>query len=152
MKITHLTPELFHKNRKHLVNFIRHNGDKRITQEAINWVRKASPEVVNEPETIVLAAVEDKQIVGLLVAVRYGIDESFIVVHRNTRNHHIAKQMVSIALSEVSKIYGRIATDNIPSLKVCLDNGMVAFHLFTGPTGKPTLWVGAGEWTKEDVL
>jgi hypothetical protein len=41
--------------------------------------------------------------------------------------------------------------DNIPSLKLCFSIGMVAFDLFTGVTGKPTLWLGIGKWDREEV-
>lgn len=152
MNIRNLTPSLFQKYRHKLVEFIRKNGDRRITKEALDWVRTVRPERLEEAENVVLVAVQDKKVIGMVIAINYGIEESFIVVHRHHRNHNIAKQMVQNVISQLSKIYGRIATDNIPSLKVCLDNNMVAFDLFIGPTGKPTLWLGGGDWSKADVL
>lgn len=152
MKILHLNYLKVEKYRKNIVNFIKKNGDRRITKEAINWVSKAGQQDIDREGTILLACMDMNKVVGVLIAADYGREESFIVVHKGYRNQNIAKTMVKECIQNVGKIYGRIAVDNTPSLKVCLDNDMVAFHLFEGPTGKPTLWLGGGNWTKEDVL
>jgi hypothetical protein len=109
-------------------------------------------EQFNQEGTLVTLAVKEKKTIGILIISQYGIDESFMAVHKQFRNKHVAQQMVTQAYEKLGKMYGRVALDNMPSLKVCLANGMVAFHLFNGPTGKPTLWLGGGNWKKEDVL
>ncbi|GAA0376392.1 GNAT family N-acetyltransferase [Bacillus horti] len=152
MNIKNLSPAQFERHRAKLTLFIQKNGDKRITKDAIEWVKRVNPTRLSEEETVVIVASEGNKVIGVLIAANYGIEEGVIVVDRRNRNHSIAKRMVQTVISQLNKIYGRIALDNIPSLKVCLDNGLVAFHLFEGPTGKPTVWVGGGEWTKEDVL
>ncbi|WP_202081375.1 GNAT family N-acetyltransferase [Caldalkalibacillus salinus] len=152
MIVRNLTGHQVEKYKKKIVDFIKRHGDKRITREAIQWVRQTNAAQVAQDGTVLMCALDQNKVVGVLIAVDYGMMESFIVVHRQYRNQHVAKQMVKEVVSSMGKIYGRVAMDNAPSLKVCLDNDMVAFHLFEGPTGKPTLWLGGGNWSKEDVL
>jgi hypothetical protein len=152
MQLLSLTEQQLIKQRRNLIQFFRLHGDHRITKDAYNWIKKASQEDLGHAGTIVLCAVEERKIVGVLIAANYGIDESLIAVHKKHRNKHTAKEMVQHTISLLGKLYGRVALDNIPSLKVCLENQMVAFRLFEGPTGKKTLWLGGGAWKKDDVL
>jgi RimJ/RimL family protein N-acetyltransferase len=152
MQWINLSSAQFFRSRKQLIQFFRYYGDKRITKEGMDWIRGVKQEEFDQPGTLVLCVVHNKKIIGVLIISNYGINESFIAVHKQYRNQDIAQQMVAYALNQFGKIYGRVALDNIPSMKICLDNGMVAFHLFTGPTQKPTLWMGGGNWKKEDVL
>jgi hypothetical protein len=152
MQLLSLTDQLLAKKRRHLIQFFRLHGDRRITKDAYDWIQKVKSEDLEQEGTLILCAIEQKKLVGVLIASNYGIDESFITVHKNNRNKHTAQKMVQQTIEQLGKLYGRIAMDNIPSLKVCLDNNMVAFHLFFGPTGKPTLWLGGGNWNKADVL
>jgi hypothetical protein len=135
-----------------MITFFRYHGDRRITKDSIQWIKQAKKSNIEHPGTFSLCVVEENKLVGVLIISEYGIDESFMAVHKSYRNQDIALRMVDYSYKELGKIYGRVAMDNIPSLKVCLDNGMVAFHLFNGPTGKPTLWLGGGDWDKKDVL
>lgn len=152
MRIVILSGHQLNKNRKRIISFIQKNGDRRITNDAIRWVKQANVEDVAQEGTLLICALEQHHLIGIAFVVNYGIDESFIIVHHKHRKHHVATTMVKEVTHRLGKIYGRIATDNIPSLKLCLNNGMVAFDIFTGPTGKPTLWLGGGAWKKEDVL
>lgn len=152
MQLLSLTEQQLNKQRRNLIRFFRFHGDHRITKDAYNWIQKANQEDLDHPGTLILCALEDKKIVGVIIAANYGIDESLIAVHKKHRNKHTAQNMVQQTLTLLGKLYGRVALDNIPSLKVCLENQMVAFHLFDGPTGKKTFWLGGGAWKKDDVL
>ncbi|GGK17639.1 hypothetical protein GCM10010965_08320 [Caldalkalibacillus thermarum] len=152
MKLHKLTSAQVEKYRRALITFLKRHGDRRITRTGINWLEQADATQLSSAGTLVLCALKEKKLIGLLIVSNYGIDESYIAVHQHYRDKDIAKQMVQYAIHSLGKLYGRVALDNIPSLKVCLANDMVAFHLFNGPTGKLTLWVGGGDWTKEDVL
>jgi hypothetical protein len=55
------------------------------------------------------------------------------------------------AQQQLGKVYTRVAYDNIPSLKLCFRCGLTAFAMTKGPTGKPTLWLGGGDYQKEEV-
>lgn len=138
-----------------IVKFIKRYGDKRITRTAIEKINDVSTSqsiTLNKDGHYALCALEGNKLVGFLMVVDYGREESIIVIHKHYRNQDLAQRMVQQTIDTLTKLYGRVAIDNIPSLKVCLSNGMVAFDLFKGPTGKPTLWLGGGNWSKEDVL
>ena len=152
MQWHNLTFNRFTKVKDKIIDFFKQHGDKRITRDGINWIKQATPESFETPGTLVLCVVDQKVLVGVVIVANYGIEESFIAVHKRYRNQDIGNKMVEYVVSSLGKIYGRIAMDNIPSIKICLENGMVAFHLFEGPTGKPTLWLGGGNWNKADVL
>lgn len=152
MSIIRLTPAQFLNNRRKIIRFLRNHGDRRITLKAIRWIKGATKKDVEQEGFLALCALHHNIIIGVLVVADYGRVESLIAIHKKYRNQHIAKRMVQQAISTLGKMYSRVAMDNIPSLKICFDNGMVAFHLFTGVTNKPTLWLGGGSWKKEDVL
>lgn len=152
MQLQNITGKQLEKHRSALINFFKVHGDHRITKGAYEWIQNVKPEELQDKGTTILCAIDNKKLVGVLITANYGITESFIAVHKNQRNQHVARRMVELALSQQGKLYGRVAMDNIPSLKVCLENGLVAFHLFHGPTGKPSLWLGGGSWKREDVL
>lgn len=152
MQSRNLSYSQFDKGREKLVKFFRQHGDKRITKEGIQWIRRVTKEQLEKPGSLIHCVVNEKMIVGVLIISNYGIDESFMAVHEKYRNQDIAQKMVEYSIKELGKVYGRVALDNIPSMKVCFHNGLVAFHLFDGPTGKPTFWLGGGNWRKEDVL
>jgi ribosomal protein S18 acetylase RimI-like enzyme len=152
MQLLNLTDKLLAKKRRPLIHFFHLHGDHRITKDAFDWIQKVKGEDLDQEGTLILCAVEQNKLIGVVIASNYGIHESFIAVHKKYRNQHTAQKMVKHTIQHLGKLYGRVAMDNTPSLKVCLDNQMVAFHLFTGPTKKPTLWLGGGNWSKEDIL
>ncbi|GAB7388662.1 hypothetical protein BSNK01_25000 [Bacillaceae bacterium] len=152
MQIKMIEPEQLPKVRTRLMQFFHAYGDKRITRQGMRWLKTVSPgELSAEKGTLILAAVEGNRLLGLLAIADFGRRESFVAVHRKQRRSGIGKRLLEELLKHVDKAYGRVALDNIPSLKMCLAMGMVAFKLVTGPTGKPTLWLGVGNWSKGDV-
>lgn len=151
MNIKRISPELFPRFRNHLIHFVRQHGDRRITKKAIQWLASLDSQQLFSEGNLILAMVEGRRLLGLLVVSDYGIQESFIVVHKLARQQRIGSQLVGEMLSCLDKFYSRVALDNVPSLKLCLTMGMVGFKLVRGPTGKPTLWLGVGNWQREDV-
>lgn len=151
MEFLYLTPAQLVTNLPRLLRFIRTYGEGRITHRALRWLRSFTGEEDEEPGTLFLVAKENQRIAGFFSARDYGRKESFIVIHPRYRNQGLGRGMVQESLTRMDKFYGRIALDNLPSLKMALALGMVGFHLTKGPTGKPTLWVGIGNWRKEDV-
>lgn len=147
-----LTPIQLEKHRQKLVSFIQQHGDNRITHRAVRWVKSLDPDAtLLNPGTSAIAAMDDKRLRGFLIVSDYGRDESFVVVHRDYRSMNTGKNLIQQYLYHHDKLYGRVALDNIPSLKMCLANGMVGFKMTEGPTGKPTLWLGIGNWNKDDI-
>lgn len=93
-----------------------------------------------------------KKVTGIVVFGNYGIEESFIAVHPDYRQKRVAEQLLKKAIDSLGKVYARVAADNIASLKLCFTCGLVAFSLCKGPTGKPTFWLGGGNFRPDDVL
>lgn len=141
----------FTRNRHRLVHFIRKNGDKRITSQAIHWLSSLTSEAFGQDGTIVLTYIENRKILGILATADYGRKESFLVVRADARGRGLGKHLTETAIAQLGKLYTRVAIDNTASLKTCLSVGMVGFSCITGVTGKPTLWLGAGDWRRGDI-
>ncbi len=152
MDYLELNPDQLEKYRTRLVTFIHQHGDNRITHRAIRWLKELdADQILLDEGTAVIAALDHKSLRGLIMISDYGRKEAFVVVHREHRSLNTGTKLIQQYLKTRDKLYGRVAIDNIPSLKMCLANGMVGFKLTEGPTGKPTLWFGIGNWQKEDI-
>ncbi|RKD23761.1 GNAT family N-acetyltransferase [Ammoniphilus oxalaticus] len=151
MQVKQITPETLPAVRPKLIRFLNLHGDKRITRQGIRWLERLQAEKLNQKGDVILVAVEQKKLTGLLAISDYGRKESIVVVHRQHRQKKTGINLISEILKRVDKCYGRVALDNVPSLKMCFAMGMVGFKIIEGPTGKPTLWLGLGNWKKEDV-
>jgi len=139
------------QHRPILVQFIERYGDQHITKKAISWLKQTPFSRINpENGDLIHIIMEKKRIIGVLIIANYGFNQAFIVVHPNTRQKGIAIQLIHQAQKRLNRFYVKVAHDNIPSLKLCFATGMKAFDLTKGPTGKPTLILGSGEWSKED--
>lgn len=149
IKINESTPESF---KKPLIRFIVKYGDGHITQKAINWLNKTpfSKLSYEKGNSILVIVNEKKQIIGVIAIANYGLDQAIIVVHPEVRKLGIAQKLTYGALEDIDRYYVKVAYDNIPSLKLCFSVGMKAFNLIKGPTGKPTLVLGNGNWNPEE--
>lgn len=143
---------LLRKSRQTLLNFIRKYGERRITQSGIQWLKTVPGAALSEDGNLILAALDHRRLIGLAAVADYGRKESLIVVHPDYRRQGVALELVDEVVQRMDRVYGRVAMDNIPSLAMCLEAGFVAFALRKGPTGKPTLWIGKGNWRKDEVL
>jgi RimJ/RimL family protein N-acetyltransferase len=151
MEIIKLDYVLYKRHHRKWLKFIQQYGDQRITHTVRKWFASISPEEFEQPGTDILIAVGNRLIVGISGFSQYGLQHSFAVIHPDHRSHGIGKEMLQTHIQHLGKVYTRVALDNIPSMKVCFSNQMVAFKLFNGPTGKPTLWFGGGQWSQKDV-
>lgn len=138
------------KVRPQLIRFLRLYGDKRLTHQALRWLHRL-PAKPYEQGTLLAVALDDNRLVGVIAVGQYGTEESIIAVKPQYRKQGLGKDLVHHIFQTVDRLYARVASDNLPSLKLCFSMGMVAFDLFTGITGKPTLWLGLGNWNKTDV-
>ncbi|MEW9670693.1 GNAT family N-acetyltransferase [Ammoniphilus sp. 3BR4] len=151
MLIKQITPESLPKVRQRLIRFLKSHGDKRITKQGIRWLEGLNEAEVLHPGNVILVCIEDKKLTGLIAVSDYGRQESYVAVHQDYRQRQTGVTLIEELMKRIDKAYGRVALDNVPSLKMCFAMGMVGFKLVTGPTGKPTLWLGLGNWKKEDV-
>jgi len=152
VKIREIDTNLLQRSRRTLLQFIRRCGERRITASAIHWLKTAPGTELTKDGTLILAAVDGRRLIGLVAVADYGRKESLIVVHPQYRRQGVALALVDEIVRRLDRVYGRVAIDNIPSLSMCLQAGFVAFAMDKGPTGKPTLWIGKGNWRKDEVI
>lgn len=149
MTILSIHPKQLKKVKPILLKFLRQHGDGRITHHALQWLKKLQPHQLNKG-TCITCALKQKKLIGIVVFANYGLTESFTAVHKDHRNQKIGEKLLKYSLSHFDRLYTRVATDNLPSLKLCFSCGMTAFHLIKGPTGKPTFVFGGGNWSREE--
>ncbi|MGA8942895.1 MAG: GNAT family N-acetyltransferase [Thermoactinomyces sp.] len=151
MKIYQFSPQAVGRIKKPIIRFMKRYGDGRITSRAIKWFNQQSEDSFKE-NSLIAAAYDGNKVTGIIVFGNYGIDESFIAVHPDYRQKRVGEQLLKKAIHSLGKVYARVAADNIPSIKLCFACGLVAFSLIKGPTGKPTFWMGGGNFSPEDVI
>ncbi|CEH31655.1 hypothetical protein AM501_03225 [Aneurinibacillus migulanus] len=151
MPVYTFLPSTFSRTREKLIRFSKTYGDRRITARAIRWLQEMPEADINKEGTLLIAHVHNKKLLGLLAVAEYGIQESFLVVHPEARTNRIGKTLTEEAIRRLGKLYARVAADNMPSLKTCFAAQMIAFSCIRGVTGKPTLWLAAGDWSRDDV-
>ncbi|MFT9848328.1 GNAT family N-acetyltransferase [Aneurinibacillus sp. REN35] len=151
MHVHELSPTIFGRTRDKFIRFAHHHGSRRITGQAIRWLREVPEDMFMQQGNIILAAIQNKKLLGLLAVCEYGITESFLIVHKDARRNGVGSLLTAEGIKRMGKLYVRVAADNEPSLKTCFAVGMVAFACFRGVTDKPTLWLAAGDWSREDV-
>lgn len=151
MQVKQITPDTLSKVRQRLVRFLNLHGDKRITKKGIRWLQNLQGEELDIKGNVILVAIEENKLTGLLAISDYGREESIVAVHQLHRQQNTGVTLITELMKRVDKCYGRVALDNVASLKMCFAMGMTGFKVISGPTGKPTLWLGLGNWKKEDV-
>ena len=134
-----------------LLKFIHNHGERRITRTAVHWFTQADARELCQPGTLILAAVQDGKLVGLCGVAGYGSKAAFVVVDRRHRGQGIGRRLMSEQLKRLGKLYCNVAIDNLASIRMCFQAGLVAVRLFTGETGKPTLHLTGGDerWLKQ---
>ena len=149
MVVREIPLEKLDRYRARLLRFLRTYGDRRLTYKALRWLRDLPAKPADG--TVMAVALDGKWLAGVIAIGNYGLAESIIAVKPVYRNKGIGKWLTRYVIDKHGRMYARVALDNIPSLKLCFSLDMVAFDLFTGVTGKPTFWLGAGDWDKEEV-
>ena len=149
IKVNSSTPEGL---KKPLISFISKYGDNHITKKAINWFNRTPfSEITKEKGDAVHIIINDRnKIIAMIGIVNYGLEQAIIVVHPKIRKTGIAQKLTNGVLDDIDRYYVKVANDNIPSLKLCFSIGMRAFNLIKGPTGKPTLVLGFGNWNSNE--
>lgn len=150
MKIRNLDPTDLNRHRKSLIQFITKHGDQRITAKALRWLTQLPAEDF-APGTLLTVILYEEKLAGFIAFADYGRVESFIVVHPAVRERNVGEHLVRHSLTELGRVYTRVSLDNVPSLKLCFRCGLHAFRLIKGPTGKPTFWLGGGDWKAEEI-
>ncbi|EST55061.1 hypothetical protein T458_09475 [Brevibacillus panacihumi W25] len=146
-----LPPQLLAESQETLVRFVRQEGDRRITKQAMEWLEKLTPKLLQSQETRVVLAMRGKQVIGLFAISRYGLHHSLLVVDKRYRHRGIGKGLTQYACALFPKLYVRIALDNEASLALFQGLGFELVKASIGPTGKPTLWLAFGKWTPDDL-
>ncbi len=150
MKHVKVNSKTSERVRTPLIRFIKQYGDGHITQKGIRWLKTTPFDELSYNGNLIHVYLDGKKIVGVLAIANYGLEQALIAVHPDYRQSGIAYDLVTNALKEINRLYVKVANDNIPSLKLCFSLGMHAFDLTKGPTGKPTLILGLGNWNAEE--
>jgi ribosomal protein S18 acetylase RimI-like enzyme len=151
MKITTFTLPNIIPHRQKIALFLKKNGEGKITHRALRWLSNISSSS-DAPGSMALVALEEKKLAGVMIFSHYGIEEAITAVHPQFRKQGVGEALLLEAKKRLGKVYTKVACDNEPSLKLCFRCGLTAFHLFKGPTGKPTLWLGGGNYDPKDIL
>jgi ribosomal protein S18 acetylase RimI-like enzyme len=146
-----LTPDMLPQAKETLIRFVRGQGDRRITKQAIKWLAELTPEALGSVGTAVLLALDGNRLAGLLAVADCGLTESFIVVDRRYRQRGIGKTLTARLCRTMPKLYVRVAVDNTPSINLLQSLGFERLKEIVGPTGKPTLWMASGKWSLADI-
>jgi GNAT superfamily N-acetyltransferase len=128
-----------------LLKFIHDHGERRITRAAVQWLMQADARELCQPGTLILAAAQEGKLVGLCGVADYGNKAAFVVVDRRRRGRGIGQRLMSEQLKRLGKLSCNVAIDNLASIRMCFQAGLVAVRLFTGETGKPTLNLTGGD-------
>jgi GNAT superfamily N-acetyltransferase len=136
--------------RQKISTFLRKYGEGRITHRAIRWLANSNISD-DKPGSLALFAFIEKKLAGVMIFSNYGIEQAVTAVHPRYRKQGIGEALLMEAQKRLGKVYTRVAYDNIPSLKLCFRCGLTAFAMTKGPTGKPTLWLGGGDYQKEEI-
>lgn len=135
-----------------ILQFIIKYGDNHITKQAIKWLKNTSTKEINSQKGNIIHVIvnDQKKIIGIIAVANYGLEQAIIVVDPKVRKSGIGYRLTKGVLEDIDRYYVKVAHDNIPSLKLCFSVGMQAFDLIKGPTGKPTLILGAGDYDPQE--
>lgn len=151
LKYLPLPPQALAESQATLLRFVRQEGDRRITKQALDWLDKLKPKMLASHESSLVLAMRDKQVVGLFAVSRFGLQHSFLVVDKRYRHRGIGKSLTAYTCQLLPKLYVRVAMDNEASLALFRSLGFELVKATIGPTGKPTLWLAHGHWKPEDL-
>jgi ribosomal protein S18 acetylase RimI-like enzyme len=140
MKYVTIPPERLLKTKPRLLRFVKHHGDKRITRRAIEWLAQLEQSELAQAGNKLVAALDDRKLVGLFAVADYGEKESFIVVHQDYRHSGLGKQLTVLVSAALPRLCVRVACDNTASLRLLERCGFTPYKQTIGPTGKPTVW------------
>jgi hypothetical protein len=102
-----------------LEEFIKANGDKRITQKAFDYMCRP------DRHGLAILAFDDQYIVGISGSTLLA-DESITVTHKEYRNKGIGTFLMGQKIDAIGREYfmAVVAEDNLPSRRICLKNDL----------------------------
>lgn len=151
LKYLPLPPQALAESQATLLRFVRQEGDRRITKEALTWLDNLKPNMLAAHDSSLVLAMRGKQVIGLFAVSQYGLQHSFLVVDKRYRHRGIGKALTAYTCQLLSKLYVRVAMDNEASLALFRTLGFELVKAMIGPTGKPTVWLAYGQWKPDDL-
>lgn len=119
-----------------LLHLVSNHRSGRITPEALKWLDGLNEHDLNYQGNLVVLILYGRRLVGALACSDYGREQSLIVVHRDHRGNGLGRHLVRGALKHLKEFHARVASDNLPSLKLFFGAGLVAYDVFVRPNGK----------------
>ncbi|MFS0556614.1 N-acetyltransferase family protein [Brevibacillus sp. 179-C9.3 HS] len=146
-----LPPQALAESQSTLVRFARQEGERRITQNTIDWLTRLTPKMLSRKDTSVALAMNGKRVIGLFAVSRCRLGQSFLVVDKRYRNRGIGTALTLAMCQHFPKLYVRVALDNEASLTLFRSIGFTPVKASIGITRKPMLWLAYGSWNPTDL-
>ncbi|CAM2969924.1 GNAT family N-acetyltransferase [Paenibacillus sediminis] len=125
------------------IQFILKYGGRTIPFQALRAFKGFTPEQLEQPGTrFVICTIRTEagiNTVGLCYICDYGDQACFVVVHPLYRGYNIGSRLLTTALADLERISCKAPIDDLPSLHMCFNAGLIATQFIEGPTGKDTL-------------
>lgn len=122
-----------------LLAFCMHHGGGRITKASLEWLAHAGADRLHQPGAAIYAVwTDDGRLAGVCAAAGYGEEASVVVVRPDCRGQRLGERLLKAIITELGQFRCCVAADNLSSLRACFRAGMLAYEVFTGPTGKTT--------------
>lgn len=134
--IRQLHPENIDRIRQQLIAFLLKHGERRITRDAIKWLSHVTEYDLDREGTAILVAQDNKQLAGFFCAVDYGNEISFAVVRETNRSCGIGQRLIKEFVHRNKKFTCRVNADNYPSLRACLQAGLVVNSCWLSSNGQ----------------
>ncbi len=119
-----------------LLSLARDHHSGRITPEALKWLQGLRGVDLNHQGNLVVLLLSGRRLAGTLACSDHGRDQSLIVIHRGFRGKGLSRHLISAAMKCLNEFHARIASDNLPSLKLFFSAGLVAYDVFVRANGK----------------
>ena len=109
---------------------IRNHKDGHITVKGFKQFSLITKDSILNKQNTIIIALHNNKVVGMLACGEQGHSFAITVVHKDYRQHGIAKALLKKAIKECGGFYCEVASDNLPSLKTCFSCNMVATDAF----------------------
>ncbi|WP_150267232.1 N-acetyltransferase [Paenibacillus tepidiphilus] len=137
------SPERWKLKLSGLLEFLKQNGEQRLTLRGCRVLARLTPEQLGLPGVSLLVATvrgqNGRQLAGVSFVSGYGKEACLVAVHPLYRNRRTGTALLSAQLQRLGRLECQVACDNAASLRMCFNSGLAAVDLLTGKTGKPTL-------------
>lgn len=120
----------FRKYMPFAVRLVAYHRDGHITRSGFNKLRSLRPKDIAKGRAVVVVAIENGRLVGVLACADQGRSFAIVVVHRSYRKMGLAKKMLEKAVEASGGFYCEVAGDNFASIKTCCANGLVAYDAY----------------------